>query len=153
MQLQNSMSNLDGNYISSCIYKNKKENGSESSGSENSSHELDANCWGGGGWLILASPPPPPSFTVIVLFSSISFELCCSVNFSFLVYNVCVSISDTLSHASCARPPKGWCCYTFWFHDVISLSYLLKYISYHCIGIIWYHFKAVLFCYLPVKWH
>ena len=34
-------------------------------------------------------------------------------------------------------PQKGWCCYTFWFHDVIILSYLLKYISYpHKLGIL-----------------
>ena len=34
-------------------------------------------------------------------------------------------------------PQKGWCCYTFCFHDVIILLYLLKYISYpHIIGII-----------------
>ena len=34
-------------------------------------------------------------------------------------------------------PQKGWCCYTFGFHDVIILSYLLKYISYpHILGII-----------------
>ena len=34
-------------------------------------------------------------------------------------------------------PQKGWCCYTFCFHDVIILLYLLKYISYpHILGII-----------------